>query len=269
MAVSTEWQLAHDAALRYQEILVPVVLAPAARILVRHAAIAPGETVLDAGCGTGLVARLAAERAGPAGRVVAIDLNAGMIEVARALPPPQGAPVEWREARAEASGLPHASIDVAACAQTLQFIPDKAAALVEMRRVLRPGGRLAIACWAAMSRSPYFVALVAGIERHFGAAAAAGITAVFGLSDEARLAALLRDAGFRDVRVVTESFDLALGSLSEWVPRHLAATPLAAAFAAAPAGTRAAIVDNVAAALRCDGACRSPLATHIALGIAP
>jgi hypothetical protein len=53
------------------------------------------------------------------------------------------------------------------------------------------------------------------------------------------------------------------------VPRHLSATPLAAAFAAASAETRAAIVDNIAAALRCDGPCRSPLATHIALGIAP
>ena len=269
MAVSTAHGPAWESACRYQDVMVPVVLEPAARLLVAHAAIRAGDAVLDVGCGTGVAARMAAGQSGPGGRVVAIDLNAGMLELARTLPPARGAPVEWREGRAEATGLGDASFDVVLCAQTLQFVPDQPAAVREMRRVLKPGGRAAIACWAAMDQSPYFVALVDALARQFGREAVAGITAVFGLGDGARLQALLAGAGLRHARVATESFDLVLGELAAWIPRHLSATPLAAAFDRAPPEVRRAIVDNVSRALRCDGPCRSTLRTHIALGTAP
>jgi SAM-dependent methyltransferase len=83
MTTSTQWQLAREGAMRYEQIIVPAFLGPAARVLVDWAAVQRGETVLDVGCGTGAATRYAAEQAGPSGRVIGIDINAGMIEVAK------------------------------------------------------------------------------------------------------------------------------------------------------------------------------------------
>src|SRR5439155_11949491 len=103
--------------------------------------------VLDVACGTGVVARAAAERVGAAGRVIGIDLNPGMIAVARSLPEPAGASIEWVERSALDLRLQDATMDVALCQQGLQFFPDKALAMREMRRVLARGGRLALSVW--------------------------------------------------------------------------------------------------------------------------
>ena len=84
------WQLTGDAAELYERYVARHILGPWAPLLVDAARLAPGERVLDVACGTGVVARAAAERVGPAGHVIGIDLNAGMIRVARSLPPPAG-----------------------------------------------------------------------------------------------------------------------------------------------------------------------------------
>ena len=89
----------------YERYVARHILGPWAPLLVDAARLAPGERVLDVACGTGVVARVAAERVGPTGHVVGIDLNAGMIRVARSLPPPQGAPIEWFERSALDLGL--------------------------------------------------------------------------------------------------------------------------------------------------------------------
>ena len=79
MAISTEWQLAREAAQRYEQILVPAILGPAARALVDWSALKGDETVLDVGSGTGAAARYAAELVGSSGRVIGSDVDAGMI----------------------------------------------------------------------------------------------------------------------------------------------------------------------------------------------
>ncbi|MBI3086892.1 MAG: methyltransferase domain-containing protein, partial [candidate division NC10 bacterium] len=102
-----------------------------------------GEAVLDLGCGAGLDALLAAQLVGPAGRVAGIDLSPEMLAVAEAGRAEAGLPqVEFREASVEALPFPDASFDVALSNGVLNLIPDKPAALREIFRVLRPGGRL-------------------------------------------------------------------------------------------------------------------------------
>src|SRR3546814_10556694 len=100
--------------------------------LVRNAALREGERVLDVACGTGVVTRLASEQVGATGAVSGLDVNPGMLAVARAATP-EGMSIEWHEANAEAMPLPDASFDVVLCQLGLQFMPDRQAALREMR----------------------------------------------------------------------------------------------------------------------------------------
>lgn len=95
----------------YQKFFVPMIGAPVADDLVERAGLAPGERVLDVACGTGVVTRLAAEKVGPDGRVAGLDVNAGMLEVARRATPP-GLSIDWYEAAAESIPLSDESYDV-------------------------------------------------------------------------------------------------------------------------------------------------------------
>ena len=107
----------------YEQFFVPVIAAPLATDLIDIAALGLGERVLDVACGTGVVARLAAERVGATGTVDGIDLNPGMLAVARSVTPPSMA-IEWHESSAEAIPLPDEAFDVVLCQMGLQFVPD-------------------------------------------------------------------------------------------------------------------------------------------------
>lgn len=128
-------------------------LAPAQARLLARAAPAPGERVLDVACGTGLLAFAAAAAVGPQGHVVGVDLSGAMIAAAqrRALES-RAANVRFLRMDAEALDLPEACFDAALCGLGLMYMPDPARAVREMRRVLRPGGRIAIAVWGERAR---------------------------------------------------------------------------------------------------------------------
>ena len=100
------WQVTAEAAELYERYPARYMLGPWAPLLVDAARLKVGQRVLDVACGTGLVGRIAAQRVGPAGQVVGVDLNPGMIAVARSLPAPTGAPVEWLEGSALDLQLP-------------------------------------------------------------------------------------------------------------------------------------------------------------------
>lgn len=144
MTTSKQWQLAHESAERYETILTPAILGPLARALVDVASLLPDQSVLDVGCGTGAAARHAATAVGESARVIAVDVNAAMIAVARSLPPVSGAQIDYRQADASRLPLDDETVDLVLCAQTLQFLPQKRASLREMRRVLKSGGRIAL-----------------------------------------------------------------------------------------------------------------------------
>jgi SAM-dependent methyltransferase len=113
---------------------------------VRHAGLGPGEVVLDVGCGAGIDALIAARRVVPDGRVIGIDMTPAMLNRARHHAAAMKIEnVEWREGLMEALPLPDGSVDVVLCNGVLNLSTRKSRALAEMRRVLRPGGRLALA----------------------------------------------------------------------------------------------------------------------------
>jgi len=142
-----------DLAARDYEPLWQAQLAEAQAALLASASLAPGERVLDVACGTGLVAIDAARAVGPDGQVLGIDLSGQMVDAAgQRARERRLSNVSFARMDAEALDLPDASFDAALCALGLMYMPDPAQALREMRRVLRPGGRLGLAVWGERSR---------------------------------------------------------------------------------------------------------------------
>lgn len=143
------WDLAADD----YEALWQDQLAPVQSALLRRAAPAIGESILDVACGTGLVTVAAARAAGPAGRVVGVDISGQMVDSAGRRARDRGlAQVEFARMDAESLTFADGSFDLALCSLGLMYMPEPERALREMRRVLRPGGRLAIAVWGDRSR---------------------------------------------------------------------------------------------------------------------
>jgi SAM-dependent methyltransferase len=202
MAKRERWQVAGNAAEIYQSELVPAVFGPWGPRVVELAALRPGLRVLDLACGTGLVARLAAEAVGVDGRVAALDLNPAMLAVASELPAVVGAPIEWVEGDAQALPFAEASFDVVCCQLGLQFFPDREHALREMKRVLVAGGRAVVMVWREIDRAPGFAVLAAALGRTISADAEALMRAPFALSDAGELSRLLErwPSRLRDTR---------------------------------------------------------------------
>jgi ubiquinone/menaquinone biosynthesis C-methylase UbiE len=247
MSKASGFQVSRNAAELYERYAVPYVLGPWAPELVELAALQHGDRVLDLACGTGVVARFAAPRVGATGQVIGMDLNAGMIAVARALPAPSGPAISWLEGSASATELPDVSIDVVLCQQGLQFFPDKPAALREMHRVLAPGGRVLLSVWK--SAGPYNIAVADALERHVDVDTATKYRANRMVPDAEYLHRLLTEAGFRDVHVRPSTMTIRLPRIEEFVLCHLSASPVAAAVAALTAPQRAALAGEVGAAL--------------------
>jgi len=200
-------------------------------MLVDAARLAAGERVLDVACGSGVVTRAAAERVGASGHVVGLDLNSGMIAVARSLPVPIGASIQWLERSALDLRLKDAKFDAVLCQQGLQFFPNKALALGEMHRVLGHGGRLALSVWSNIGyyNSAVGEALTQFISNEVAARFCASRKAPTG----EELHGLATAAGFSAVEVRVSRINVHLPRLDKFTLDHLAATPVAPVVAAA------------------------------------
>jgi ubiquinone/menaquinone biosynthesis C-methylase UbiE len=213
----------------YERVMGPRMFTPWAELLLDELEPAAGEALLDVACGPGSVARPAAMRVGPSGRVVGCDLSPAMLAVAIAKPPVRdGAPIEYREAPAERLPVEDGAFDVVACQQGLQFFPDRPGALAEMRRALRPGGRLGIAVWAESDSCPPFRALADAIEAVAGADPAERYRrGPWGFPDAERLGSLITNAGFDDVRVSRRALPVTFDGGAAELVSTLVTTPLA------------------------------------------
>jgi ubiquinone/menaquinone biosynthesis C-methylase UbiE len=247
MSRAEQWQIEGSAAELYERYAARHILRPWATGLVDAAAVRKGDRILDMACGTGVVARLAADRAGTTGRVTGLDLNAGMVATARSLPVPPGAPVEWVQASALDTGLEDRSFDVVLCQQGVQFFPDRVAALREIFRVLAPHGRLALSVWR--TTGIYNSAVGDALSLHAGKEIARRFCASRDAPSGEDLVATTRRAGFESVKLHVQRMVVRLPPPEAFVLGHLAATPIAADIREIGDAVSAALIRDVAQGL--------------------
>lgn len=168
----------------------------------------PGQRVLELAAGLGETGFLAAELVAPIGGVITSDQSEAMIEGARARASELGLTnVELRILNAEWIDLPLASVDAVLCRWGYMLMADPGAALSETRRVLRPGGTLALAIWDSIEQNPWArVPASLLIERGLTEPPPPGTPGPFALGSEQRVADLLEESGFTEVRI--EALDL-------------------------------------------------------------
>jgi len=206
--------------------------------------------VLDVACGTGIVARRAAERVGAAGHVVGLDLNPAMIAVAQSVASKSlNIPIDWREASAMDMPLSDAEFDIVYCQLGLQFFADRPAALREMYRVLVQGGRLGLMVWRSIQYSPGFDAFADALERHVSRDAASIMRAPFSLHDADELRTLISGAGFRDITIKPVVGSVRFPSVGHLVRSYVAGSPLASHVAQVSDDARAALISDMESAL--------------------
>jgi SAM-dependent methyltransferase len=258
----------------YEEALVGPMFTPWGEYLLDALTVTQGERLLDVATGPGTVARLASARLGPAGHVIATDLSAAMLAIAEAKGTvTDGSPIEYRLSPAVPLAAPGNSFDVACCQHGLQFFPDRQGALAEMRRALRPGGRMGLAVWAGVETCPPFAALRDAIGEVMGLDAAERYArGPWGLHAPRALADMVTAAGFGEVSVDETARPVRFEGGAAQLDRSLAASGLAVEIGALNSDMRAALGSAVADKLRSltdrSGAITSHLTSQIVLAVA-
>lgn len=216
------WQLDASAPELYERYLVPAITAHWANDLLDRLELRHGESVIDIACGTGVVARLAAQR-GHTGRLVGIDLNSAMLATART----KSTGIEWLEGSALELPFDESSFDVVVCQLGLQFFPDRPLALKEMVRVLKPEGRAGLSVFSAIERTPAAHALVQALDKYLGAESSRTKRSEHLSCDAREVGDWAKQAGFDFVDVATVNKRFTFPSMLDYVRIQLSATPMA------------------------------------------
>jgi SAM-dependent methyltransferase len=217
------------------------------------AEVGTGDRVLELACGPGGLGLAAAERVGPGGEVVLTDVAEQMTAIAAARAAELGlGNVAFRRLDLERIDEPDASYDVVLCREGLMFALEPARAVAEIRRVLRPGGRVAIAVWAARERNPWLGLVMDVVSEQTGAPVPPpGIPGPFALGEAGELRRLLDKAGLTEVQVGELSVPLRTASFDEWWARTSAlAGPLSAILPSLPEAAVQAMRERASAAVR-------------------
>jgi ubiquinone/menaquinone biosynthesis C-methylase UbiE len=224
---------------------VPAIATPASERLLRVADLQPGERVVDVACGTGVIARAAADIVGATGSVVGVDVAPDMLAVA-AEEPATGAAIEWAEGDAASLPLPDSSCDVALSQMGLMFVGDKAAAASELHRVVARSGRVAVNTPGHIS--PVLAAMRDAIADNVDPNLGGFVDAVFSMPDPDILVGLLTDAGFEDAAGEKYSAALDLPAPVEMLWKYINLTPLGVFVGPAPDDAKEAMEQQFVAA---------------------
>lgn len=254
------FQVSLEAAEVYERVFVPAVFGRWAPSLIDAAGVAPGQTVVDVACGTGVVARQVADRLSGQGRVIGVDLNDGMLAVARRLRPD----IEWHRADATTLPLPAGSADVVLCQAALMFFPEPVQALREMARVVSPTGTVGVQVWGDVDSQVGWAPFYSVVRRHAGADAVNLIASYWRLGDLDELTALYATSGLSIEQVLTREDTATFTSVEDFVATEIDGTPLHEQI---PASVRSRIVDDVRTAMQsflaADGQLVLPICGHI------
>lgn len=211
--------------------------------------VSPGQRVLDVACGTGLPAFAIAERVGVSGALIATDVVPGMVAATRR----RGADfpqLSVREASIDALPFDAGSFDVVTCKDGLMYAADLSNGARELRRVLKPGGRVLLSAWDEPARAAFFRTLFQGLRPFLPAPPPPDAPGPLRLSGPGRVEGLLRDAGFTDVQLERREVVFAFDSLDQhWEAVRELAGPIGAFAAKSPGDVpklRAALSDLLA-----------------------
>lgn len=159
-----QFSIGADQAEVYEERFVPALFQQWVEPVLQAAEAGPGDRLLDVACGTGVVAREAVRRVAPGGTVTGLDLNPAMLAVARRVVPG----IDWRLGDVEALPFGDDTFDALTCQSAVFFFPDVSAALAEMARVTRPGGRVVVQSFSSLHAQPAYEPWVHMVARHAG-----------------------------------------------------------------------------------------------------
>jgi SAM-dependent methyltransferase len=191
-----------------------VLLAPVLQALIARAGAKAGERVLDVGCGCGSTSVAFAREVGPAGSVLGIDISAPMLARAREFAP-KGAPVDFVLADATVYPFDAASFDLLVSRFGVMFFAEPAVSFANLRRALRPSGRLAFACWREPKENPWMMTPLQAVYRHVPRPPppAPDDPGPFAFASEERVRRILGDAGYQGIEMepVGLSLDISIG----------------------------------------------------------
>lgn len=264
---SSGFQLAGSGPEAYER-FISRLMAPFTDAVVERGRLVPGMSVVDVACGTGSVARAAAERVGRSGRVIGLDINEGMLEVAKSQPSPS-IEVEWHHASALEMPFSDDTFEAVLCKNGVMFFPDLDAGLAEMVRVAAPNARIVISCWGPIETSPYMRAYDSCLRPLLPEGSLSTNDIAFSIQGGI-VAERLRALGVDGVQseVITEV--VTLPPMAETLPLHLAGLPYGPAFTALGEAVRAryidAVTDELTEFVQADGSFEVPFTSHVISG---
>jgi len=207
---------AYKAAEIYEQFIVAGIFRYWTPLLLERAKPQPGEQVLDVACGTGVVARSIVPLVGNQGKVVGLDINPAMLEVACKQFSDHCEEIDWREGQAEDLPFIDNSFDLVTCQQGLQFFKNRPKAVEEMHRVLRQKGRVTIEVWQSIDHNPGFKTIFEAIASVFNVPIS-DIATPYSYGDPGELGHLLENAGFQSVKVESLQHDVHFGEANRVV----------------------------------------------------
>ncbi len=225
----------------YDNELVPWLFEHWGEPMVDVVAPEPSSRIVDLACGSGLIVRHLLSRLDATGTVHGVDIDSAMLAYAAATVDDDR--VTWHESDATRLPFETGSVDRVSCHQGLQFFPDRLAALAEARRVLEPGGRLAVATWGRLEDNPWPAALSTAVGRMLGEDTGAGMSVVCDVGDPGEVGELLRSAGFVDVLVDERAHTVTHRDVRIAAAGQLAALPSGSAIDELSLGQRIELVE--------------------------